>query len=52
MTSTASTFLQAHDQRIQHELMQHIGWQPEVNSKDISVKVNDGNVALSGFVHS
>jgi len=46
------TFQQARDQRIQHDVTKQIAWQPDVNAKDISVKVNDGNVALNGFVNS
>ncbi|WP_348268757.1 BON domain-containing protein [Edaphobacter paludis] len=39
------------DRRIQDDVTQQIAWQPEVHSKDISVKVRDGNVTLTGFFH-
>src|SRR5579871_6299386 len=52
MANTANVFPAAQDQRIQHDVTQQIAWQPDVNAKDISVKVNNGNVVLTGFVHS
>ena len=52
MVSTESTFQHARDQRVQNDVMQQIAWQPDVDAKDVSVKVNDGNVALTGFVHT
>ena len=47
-----NAFQEARDQRIQHDVTQQIAWQPDINAKDISVKVNEANVALTGFVHS
>ncbi|AFL88447.1 putative periplasmic or secreted lipoprotein [Terriglobus roseus DSM 18391] len=49
--SSIASYTKTHDQRIQDDVMQQITWQPEIHSKDISVKVQDANVMLTGFVH-
>jgi osmotically-inducible protein OsmY len=46
-----SSYSKTQDQRIQDDVTHQIAWQPEVHSKDISVKVLDANVTLTGFVH-
>lgn len=51
MSITADAYPKAQDERIRQDVMHAIGWHPEIRSKDISVKVIDGNVSLTGFVH-
>jgi osmotically-inducible protein OsmY len=51
MSTTINSFMKTQDQRIQDDVMRQIAWQPEVVSKDISVKALDANVTLTGFVH-
>jgi osmotically-inducible protein OsmY len=48
MTVLSDTFTRTLDERIREDVTYQIGWQPEIHSKDISVKVN---VVLTGFVH-
>jgi osmotically-inducible protein OsmY len=50
--SLSQVFTKEHDRRIQDDVARHIAWQPEIKSQDISVKVNEGNVTLTGFVHT
>ena len=38
------------DAQIQHEVYEHLKWDPRVNETDIGVAVNDGVVTLSGSV--
>ncbi len=55
MTLTSSStdiFAKKHDERVRDDVTRHIAWQPEIQSKDISVKVEDSNVTLTGFVHT
>jgi osmotically-inducible protein OsmY len=52
MTVPSETYTGTQDERIQEDVTHQIGWQPEVHSRDISVKVANGNVTLTGFVHS
>jgi osmotically-inducible protein OsmY len=40
------------DEQIRSMVLREIEWDPAVTSKDISVKVKDGIVTLTGFVHS
>jgi len=40
------------DTQIREAVLQQIDWEPEISSKDISVKVQDGIVTLTGFTHS
>ena len=40
------------DSEIQRDVENELEWDPEVDSKNISVKVNDGVVTLTGFVSS
>jgi osmotically-inducible protein OsmY len=40
------------DNDIERDVKAELCWIPEVDEKDIAVKVNCGTVALSGFVHS
>jgi len=49
--SIVDSYQKTHDLRLQEDVTRQISWQPEVHSKDISVKVLDGNVILTGFVH-
>lgn len=51
MTVTSDVFTKAQDDRIRERVIQHIGWSPEVHSKDVSVKVLNSGVTLTGFVH-
>ena len=52
MTVLSDTFTKTQDERIRENVTHQIGWQPEVHSSDISVKVNNSCVTLTGFVHS
>ena len=38
------------DAQIQHDVYEHLKWDPRVNENDIGVAVNDGVVTLSGSV--
>ena len=40
------------DTAIKHDVEAELHWEPEVEDTDISVKVNDGVVTLTGFVSS
>ena len=40
------------DSDIQRDIEAELRWIPEVDEKDIAVKVTQGTVALTGFVHS
>ena len=40
------------DQSIRDDLRREIDWEPSITSQDIAVKVKDGAVTLTGFVHS
>jgi osmotically-inducible protein OsmY len=40
------------DEQLRDSVLQEIDWEPAITSKDISVKVKDGAVGLTGFVHS
>ncbi|SEB63826.1 BON domain-containing protein [Terriglobus roseus] len=51
MPESNTPYTKVHDLRMQEDVTRQIAWQPEVHSKDISVKVIDGNVTLTGFVH-
>jgi len=51
MSITVDAFPKGQDERIRQDVMHAIGWHPEIQSKDISVKVIEGNVSLTGFVH-
>lgn len=51
MSTAINSYTKTQDQRIQDDVTRQIMWQPEVHSKDISVKVLDANVTLTGFVH-
>jgi len=52
MTVLTDTFTRTQDERIRENVTHQIGWQPEVHSSDISVKVTNSCVTLTGFVHS
>ena len=51
MTVLTSSFIECQDERIRQDVMHQIEWEPEIHSKDISVKVDHENVTLTGFVH-
>lgn len=51
MTVAKNAFSKKQDDRIREDIVRQIEWEPEIESKDISVKVNEGNVFLSGFAH-
>ncbi|WP_334240283.1 BON domain-containing protein [Terriglobus sp. ADX1] len=51
MIGTIDSYTKLRDLRMQEDVVRQIAWQPEVHSKDIGVKVTDGNVTLTGFVH-
>lgn len=40
------------DVQIREDVCREIDWEPSISSQDIAVKVNDGAVTLTGFVHS
>lgn len=40
------------DVQIREDVCREIDWKPSISSRDIAVKVNDGAVTLTGFVHS
>jgi osmotically-inducible protein OsmY len=46
-----SVQMEMEDERIRENVIRHIAWQPEIESKYISVKVMNGEVKLTGFVH-
>lgn len=52
MTVISDIFTKNQDERIRRDVTHQIGWQPEIHSRDISVKVVDSCVTLTGFVHS
>jgi osmotically-inducible protein OsmY len=51
MTVINDTFSKKQDDRIREDVVRQIEWDPEIESTDISVKVDESNVFLSGFVH-
>jgi len=51
MTVTRDVFTTMRDERIREDVNRQIAWQPEVRCKDISVKVSDSNVILTGYSH-
>lgn len=51
MSILSSTFIENQDERIRQDVIHQIDWEPEIHSKDISVKVDHANVTLTGFVH-
>jgi len=40
------------DIAIREDVRREIDWEPSISSRDIAVKVRDGGVTLTGFVHS
>lgn len=40
------------DQTIREDVSREIDWEPSITSQDIAIKVRDGAVTLTGFVHS
>lgn len=40
------------NEEIRKAILRELEWEPAIKSKDISVKVSDGCVTLSGFTHS
>lgn len=40
------------DKELRESVLQHLEWEPEVRSQDISVTAHEGVVALTGFVHN
>lgn len=40
------------DSEIKHDVESELRWTPDVDDTDIAVKVNDGEVTLSGFASS
>ena len=52
MTVISDVFVRKGDARICEDVSRQIAWQPEIQSKDISVKATDGTVTLTGFVHT
>ncbi len=40
------------DEEIRDDVSREIDWEPSITSRDIAVKVLDGEVTLTGFVHS
>ncbi len=40
------------DVTIREDVCREIDWEPSISSQDIAVKVKDGTVTLTGFVHS
>ena len=50
MTMLSETFTKAHDERSREDVVHQLDWQPDIHSQDVSVKVSNGNVTLTGFV--
>jgi len=40
------------DKQLRDAVLRQLEWQPEIKSKDISVKADQGMITLSGFVHT
>ena len=51
MTITRDVFTKMQDERIRGDVNRQIARQREVRCKDISVKVSDSNVILTGYGH-
>jgi osmotically-inducible protein OsmY len=40
------------DKELRETVLRHLDWEPEISSKDINVKTDEGVATLTGFVHS
>lgn len=51
MNAPGSSYIEMQDERIRQDVTRQVDWEPEIHSKDVSIKVDHANVTLTGFVH-